>query len=232
MRVTRPVLVTTSAAVLAALVVAGCTPTPDQPTPTEQASTVPVESPSPAEPVSDSVCGLDAVRMAGDLIEAPASEWELVGTTPAPISAAMGPGTTDPDGLRSCFARTPEGAVFAAANILALGSSPALVGPMTDRLTVAGPGRDAAMADLAARVSMGGSAVRYEIAAFALTSYDGSTATVDVVIRASNQALLAQMIDLEWVDGDWKVALADSGQMRTPMGAVQSLAGYVPWGEP
>ncbi|MFB9957169.1 hypothetical protein [Cellulomonas denverensis] len=56
-----------------------------------------------------------------------------------------------------------------------------------------------------------------------MSAYDGRNASVDVVIRASNQALLAQMIDLTWVEGDWKVALADDGQMRTPMGAVQSL---------
>lgn len=228
MPTTRTVLVTVSAALVVALTVAGCSSTPDQPTVPE--TTSPVETASAQEqPASDSVCGLDAVQMTGDLTEAPEVTWELVGTTLAPADPEAGPGLRDEDGLRRCFARTPLGALLAAANVLASGSSPALVAPVTDRLSAPGPGRDAAMADLAGRVTTGESTIRYEIAGFHLSAYDGKNSSVDVVIRASNQALLAQMIDLTWVDGDWKVELAATGQMRTPMGAVQSLAGYTAW---
>ncbi|GIG26411.1 hypothetical protein [Cellulomonas denverensis] len=226
---TRTVLVTVSAALVAALTVSGCSSTPNQAT--VPATTTPAkEAPSAAEqPTSDSVCGLGDVQMTGGITEAPEVTWELVGTTLAPKDPAAGPGLQDDDGLRRCFARTPLGALLAAANIMASGSSPALVTPLTDRLSAPGPGRDAALADLAGRVTVGDSTIRYEIAGFTMSAYDGRNASVDVVIRASNQALLAQMIDLTWVEGDWKVALADDGQMRTPMGAVQSLAGYTAW---
>jgi hypothetical protein len=227
----RPVLATVSAALVAALTVAGCSssPAPQQTATTPTTTTTTARPTEPETPAADSECGLDDVAMSGTLETAPEVTWELVGTTSAPAADGVGPGTVDPDGLRHCFSRTPAGAVLAAANVIASGSGNDLVAPMTDRLSAPGPGRDAAMADLASRVDSGTSAMRYEIAGFRLSEYDGHTARVDIVIKASNAALLAQMIDLVWVTGDWKVQLADNGQMRTPMGAVQSLSTYVPW---
>ncbi|WP_431837999.1 hypothetical protein [Cellulomonas sp. Y8] len=224
----RSVLTTASAALVAALAMAGCSPSTPQATSTPTEATTPTTAAPAVAP--DSECGLDDVALEGTITQPPAAvSWELVGTTPAPNSETSGPGMVDDDGLRHCFARTPEGALLAAANVMASGSTPSLVRPMTDRLSVPGAGRDAALADLDSRVASGTSAVRYEIVAFRIAAYDGSTAAVDIVIEASNGARLAQLVDLVWQAGDWKVDLGADGQMRTPIGTVATLADYISW---
>ncbi|AOY74300.1 hypothetical protein ARZXY2_4801 (plasmid) [Arthrobacter sp. ZXY-2] len=51
---------------------------------------------------------------------APKSKWELVGTMAVPTDpSTAGPGTVGKDGLRSCFAQSPTGALYATANIWA-----------------------------------------------------------------------------------------------------------------
>jgi hypothetical protein len=79
----------------------------------------------------------------------PDTEWELVGTVAAPTAPeTIGSGVVD-DGLRSCFARSPLGTLYAAVNVLTTtvvdGEGEALV----RNFAAAGEGRDAALAALA-----------------------------------------------------------------------------------
>ena len=175
-----------------------------------------------------SVCGLEEVEMSGTVTKAPTATWSLVGTTAAPAIEGQGPGKIDDDGFRSCYARTPTGALLAASNLLAMGSEAPLLGPkMNERLTVPGPGRDAAMARPPVQVDSSGG--RFQIAGFRINRYDGNTADVDIAIRTSTGVIAAQVFTLKWVEGDWKVVLADSGDLPSPMSQLPSLTGYVAW---
>jgi hypothetical protein len=188
-------------------------------------STAPSASPSAAP----SVCGLTAVADSGTLTRAPDAEWELVGTVAAPSVEGMGPGTED-DGLRTCYARTPTGAVLAAANVAAMGSSAPLVERMTEEMTAAGPGRDAALKNLAddgARAVP--SVVRYQVRGFRLLDYSGTEASVDLALGVEGGATGSFVLDLRWEDGDWKVVLTDDGGLGSLPAQVPDLAGYTLW---
>ncbi len=228
-----------SAVVVAAIVVLGLVLSltnifGDQTEPTTNAS---APSPSTATATATatqtaqneaSVCGLEAVELSGTVTTAPTATWALVGTTAAPSIEGQGPGKIDGDGFRSCYARTPTGALLAASNLLAMGSEAPLLGPkMNERLTVPGPGRDAAMARPPSQVDSSG--VRIQIAGFRINRYDGNTADVDIAIRTSTGVIAAQVFTLKWVEGDWKVVLADSGDLPSPMSQLPSLSGYVAW---
>ena len=224
-----------SAVVVAAIVVLGLVLSltnlfggKTEPTPTPAPSP---SSPATAAPTAQneaSVCGLDAVEMSGTVTTAPTATWALVGTTAAPSINGQGPGEVENDGFRSCYARTPTGALLAASNLLAMGSEAPLLGKkMNERSTVPGPGRDAAMARPPAQVDSSG--VRIQIAGFRINRYDGNTADVDIAIRTSTGVIAAQVFTLKWVEGDWKVVLADSGDLPSPMSQLPSLSGYVAW---
>ncbi len=225
-----------SAVVVAAIVVLGLVlsltnlfggktePTPTAPAPSPSITTT--AAPTPQDEAS--VCGLNAVEMSGTVTTAPTATWALVGTTAAPSIKGQGPGEVENDGFRSCYARTPTGALLAASNLLAMGSEAPLLGKkMNERSTVPGAGRDAAMARPPAQVDSSG--VRIQIAGFRINRYDGNTADVDIAIRTSTGVIAAQVFTLKWVEGDWKVVLADSGDLPSPMSQLPMLSGYVAW---
>ncbi|WP_052436969.1 hypothetical protein [Georgenia sp. SUBG003] len=152
-----------------------------------------------------------------------------MGTVAAPSVEGMGPGEDD-DGLRTCYARTPTGAVLAAANVAAMGSSPELVGRMTEEMTAEGPGRDAALdhleADGAPEIPGG---VRYQIRGFRLLDYTGTEASVDVALGVDGGLTGSFVLDLRWEDGDWKVVLTDDGGLGSLPAPVPDLTGYTLW---
>ena len=117
-----------------------------------------------------SVCGLEAVELSGTVTTAPTATWALVGTTAAPSIEGQGPGKIDGDGFRSCYARTPTGALVAAANYAAIGSYAPLRARFYDEATVPGPGRDALLKKPITGGGEGGT--RVQIAGFRILRYD------------------------------------------------------------
>ena len=134
-----------------------------------------------------SVCGLEAVELSGTVTTAPTATWALVGTTAAPSIEGQGPGKIDGDGFRSCYARTPTGALVAAANYAAIGSYAPLRARFYDEATVPGPGRDALLKKPITGAGDGGT--RVQIAGFRVLRYDGNQADVDIAFRTSNGAV-------------------------------------------
>lgn len=194
------------------------------------ASSTPAPSPSPSAsvPAGDaSVCGLTAVEDAETLSTAPVAEWVIVGTMAAPSGEDVGPGLEDSAGIRSCYARTSEGALFASANIWAMGTDSRLGPLITERLVVPGPGRDAALDSQGSGSNTGGLAA--QIAGFKILSYDGTDATIDLAFRLNTGNLVSVPQALQWSEGDWKVLLNDDGQSSFRPSALQSLGGYIPW---
>ena len=188
----------------------------------------PSTSPSASVPAGDaSVCGLTTVEDTDTLSTAPVAEWVIVGTMAAPTGEEVGPGLEDSDGIRSCYARTAEGALFASANIWAMGTDSRLGPLITERLVVPGPGRDAALESQGSGSNTGGLAA--QIAGFKILSYDGTDATIDLAFRLNTGNLVSVPQALQWSDGDWKVLLNDDGQSSFRPSALQSLGGYIPW---
>ncbi len=200
-----------------------------QPTPAETSSTS-VAIPSISTGTNESVCGLPSSSDTA-LGTAPKSNWELVGRMATPTDpATAGPGLTDNDGFRSCFANSPTGALYAASNVIALGSSPEQDElKLADRLLVPGPGRDAAMKSAGRLPSPTSSSDSAQIRGFLLKSYSASEADVDLAVELPNGALVHSVLSLRWVDGDWKVKAADDGQIFSSTSQLSDLSGFLLW---
>jgi hypothetical protein len=192
--------------------------------PTPETGSTPAASPS-ASAAGSSVCGLPTSTETS-LGAAPETKWELVGTMAAPTDPQIGPGKTDAQGIRSCFAHTPKGALYAAVNLWALGSDPSKEHAIAEQLAAKGPGREAGMK--APRTQAPASAVKIQIAGFNV-SYTANQAVVDLAFKADNGALASVRTTLLWQDGDWKGVVADNGAPLEEPRQVRDLSGFIPW---
>jgi hypothetical protein len=184
------------------------------------------DAPRPSGPSPrESVCGLTAGGQGIPAI-APDVEWELVGRIAAPVSAEFGPGVNTPR-QRSCFARSPTGAVFAATNLIAF-SSTARANPDAFRdLTADTPARDEAFArDPGGRSETSGQILGYRVVAY---SERGTTVEIAMRITVGELTDLAYLVlPMRWEKGDWKIVI-QSGELPYSGGLLETLSGYVPW---
>lgn len=203
--------------------------TRDQPTaappPTTSETTEEPEKPA----ASASICGLEGEVLEGTVEEAPSTDWEFQGTISYPTSSEYGPGQTDENGVRSCFHRSPEGALFMAANATAQGSDPATAEPWLRYVLAEGPGREELLSE--GGDATGTEGARLQITGFRVLNYDGETATIDLAIdgTAEGQAItMSAVYSLIWEDGDWKLS-TESGEAPVDFASINDVAGYVQW---
>lgn len=194
------------------------------PAPAESSST-PTASPSASGEASNSICGLPATSETA-LGTAPETKWELVGTMAAPTDPKVGPGKTDEQGIRSCFAHTPTGALYAAVNLWALGTDPSKEPAIAEQLAAKGPGRDAGMK--APPTSAASSPLKVQVAGFNV-SYTDNQAVVELAFKANNGGLASVRTTLLWQDGDWKGVVADSGKPLEEPRQIRDLSGFILW---
>lgn len=156
------------------------------------------------------------------------TRWELVGSMAAPTEPDRhGPGRVD-DGVRTCFARSPIGALYAAVNFWAENTdTPSRV--VLEQLAADTPAKDAAIAEAEAQ----GDALRLDdatkmqLAGFTFRAYDRNNVTVDLAFRVENGGLFHVPTVLRWEGGDWKYVVAPNGNFGA--GEIADLSGYVPW---
>ncbi|MDQ0676585.1 hypothetical protein QFZ36_004211 [Pseudarthrobacter siccitolerans] len=196
-----------------------------QPTPAPAETSSTAEASPSASAAGESICGLPATSETA-LGSAPETKWELVGTMAAPTDVKVGPGKTDDQGIRSCFAHTPTGALYAAVNLWALGSDPSKERAIAEQLAAKGPGRDAGMK--APQTAAPSSSVKIQIAGFNV-SYTANQAVVELAFKADNGALASVRTTLLWQDGDWKGVVADNGAPLEEPRQIRDLSGFIPW---
>lgn len=177
-----------------------------------------------------SVCGLTAREdTVGKLeTEAPKTEWESLGNQlVTKKNETHGPGVVEDDGFRYCYARTPEGALFAAANFVAFGSSADsnLTSKAGQKLVDAGDRQG----EIEAEMKKGGSGDSVPLVAYRVDAYSASSSTLTLVFDVDGTKV-AGTLDFVWSGGDWKVRAPGTGNVVYRMEKVENLAGYVPWG--
>ena len=199
------------------------------PAPAETSGSATV-SPGASPEADASVCGLPSSSETS-LGSAPTSEWELVGKMATPMDPKVGPGTTDESGFRSCFAHSPTGALYAAMNVAALGSSGSteLQQKLADKLLVPGSGRDAAMREVAADTKSTAPSTPIQVKGFLIKSYTPSEADIDLAFSTDTGALGRTTFSMRWLDGDWKVKPADNGVTFGNISQLRDLSGFILW---
>jgi len=221
-------------ALLAATVVIFLLPKGDstaQPAPASPSGGASSTSSAPADAAGRSVCGLPSSTDTA-LGVAPKSKWELVGKMATPTDPkTFGPGRTDAAGFRSCFAHSPTGAVYAAVNLVALGSSKSqrMNMELADKLVVPGVGRDAAKQQASTLDPTSGATDTVQVRGFMLKSYSTSDANVDLAFQTSGGKLFHAVLPLQWLDGDWKVKVSDDGQLINDVAALSDMSGFIAW---
>lgn len=204
---------------------------PPAPDPSSSATSSAAPSPEPSGVAGGaSVCGLAGEELSGTVTTAPAAEWQFQDVYAFPTSPTAGPGETAPEGYRYCFQHSPEGALFAAANVTVIGfSDPSIRASFLEYALTDGPYRDTLLSD----VGTGGpSDVRASIAGFRMLAYDGESARVDVAFTGSSggQSVNGSLVlELVWNDGDWKLDATNPEPVRTAQ--LPDLSGYVSWTE-
>lgn len=198
--------------------------------PTDEPASAPASGPaqtSRPERRSGS-CGLPA----GDQTvpaEAPAADgWDVSRKVVVPRSSTYGPGTTDSDGFRHCFAHSPTGAVYAAYSAIAAIADQSKLVPTVKKLMVPGPATDS----LLRQAATGGS------------SSDASTVQVvgyRVIAAAPDQVTLMLAMPVEsvymsanltlvWHQGDWRVQPPTPGEaVGAPFSQHRDLSDFVKW---
>lgn len=143
-----------------------------------------------------------------NLTSAPAVEqWRWVGDVAVPTHPDHGPANTE--GHFSCYAPTPEGALFAAINVLALGST-GQDNTIYTYLAAEGPARDAALQETPADAEKSSGGV--ELAGFKVWDFREDSARVEVAMSVQG-TYGAMIVDFVREDGDWKVDLPTSGDI-------------------
>lgn len=195
---------------------------------TENSATGTATAETPTRPPEASVCGLDTVTNANDLVAlAPATQWDFVnGFFLAAPDSVHGPGLIAADGIvRWCYARTPTGVVFSAYNFAVMGSLvPA--SRFVDHTVVESTLRTEGSQDSAAPVAL---EQRIEPAGFRIDSYSPAVATVTIVLSVDG-VLGASQMEMRWSEGDWRVMPLENGKTAQFQGTLANLAGFVPWG--
>lgn len=187
-----------------------------------------VASSTPAT-TSDSTCGLEDGDQVVPVAAPPDTEWELVGSIAAPTAPeTFGPGRVR-NGLRSCFARSPLGALYAAVNVVATTSVPEQREAVVRELTAVGDARALALEQLAAEGEPTPSDTRVQVVGFAILNYDQDSATIDLATRVDTGGYAHVPLTMRWEQGDWKLVPAPDGRLTAGIGQIPDLTGYVPW---
>lgn len=208
-------------------------------TPTLEASAGP-QPVAADDTLSPSHCGLPEPGAPGPaeagewrLAIAPETDWRDVDVNLAPSAPAAGPGETHEDGFASCFQRSPEGALFAAANFLVQSNTAGLRAPLLEYALAPGPHREAILAESKSGAESGseGELIRLQIVGYRMLAFDGQAARVDVAQRVTVDGMsnfIAAVVDLQWVGGDWRIPTDEPHPVR--LQALSDVGGYVRWG--
>ncbi|MEV8112341.1 hypothetical protein [Pseudarthrobacter oxydans] len=171
-----------------------------------------------------SVCGLPSGDQAKPATTPADTKWELVGKIAAPTSPTQfGPGKTEANGLRSCFAHSPTGALYAAANMTAL-SAAGKADLVYQQLAVPSPERDAV---LKSSPTAAPNSVTAQLAGFTFRSYAADRAVIDLAFKGANGTFVSIPVPLQWYEGDWKFVVPATGD--TGARQLSDLSGYVEW---
>ena len=136
------------------------------------------------------------------------------------------PGTLGPQQTsgvwNTCFAHNPTGALLAAINLWAEGTTTATPSEVFQRLAVGAP------ANVGSNVRLD-DAGPVQFAGYKYDSYTAPDAQISVVLQGPQGKLVAFVTSMQWNGSDWKYVFPSRGV--PPIEVIPDLTGYVPWSE-
>jgi hypothetical protein len=174
---------------------------------------------APAAKAAASACGLPAASQTVPSTGPPQARWGTVGSMRVPQNPPVfGPQRSEGP-WETCFARDPSGALLAAMNLWAEGTT---VPPseLFGRLAIGAPKQLGSDERLDSNGPIQFAGYRYQ-------SYTPSDAQVAIVFKGPEGKLLAVVTSMVWHDGDWKYVFPADG--APAMQVIPDLTGYVQW---
>jgi hypothetical protein len=131
------------------------------------------------------------------------------------------------------FARTPTGALVAAAQIIGhTATDPPVAEATIAQQWVAGPDRDKALAmareEAKATPKPGRTRTPLQITGFRFVSYAADTAVVSLIYQVTGSKA-AMTVTMRWLDDDWRMVPPPGGNWSSVM-SVTDGSGVVEWG--
>lgn len=189
-------------------------------------TTGPSGSASDTGRTAEGACGEVPYLSTNDLNSAPTTTWAPWSATSIATSSAAGP-SKDVGGVRTCYARTPTGALFAAFNFAQYCSDSTVLPLAMQAVLASGAGKSVAVQQASTAEACQPSGQYVE--GFKLVSYDGSAATLYLALNAP-AGLAEYGVQLVWEQGDWKVVTDSQGNSPIATNQLSSITGFIPWG--
>jgi hypothetical protein len=182
---------------------------------------------SPRSPSRTGSCGLPAGDQAVPA-EAPAVDgWEVSRRVVVPRSSTYGPGTTDSDGFRHCFAHSPTGAVYAAYSAIAAIADQDKLVPTVKKLMVPGPATDSLLRQAGDESSSGASTV--QVVGYRVIDAGPDRVTLMLAMPVESVYMSANLT-LVWHQGDWRLQPPTPGEaVGAPFSQHRDLSDFVKW---
>ncbi|TDW89810.1 hypothetical protein EV137_3610 [Kribbella pratensis] len=173
-------------------------------------------------------CGLPAGDQAVPA-QAPAVDgWEVSRRVVVPRSSKYGPGTTDSDGFRHCFAHSPTGAVYAAYSAIAAIADQSKLVPTVKKLMVPGSATDSLLRQVAAD---GSSSATSTVQVVGYRVIDAGPDRVTLMLAMPVESVyMSANLTLVWHEGDWRLQPPPPGEaVGAPFSQHRDLSDFVKW---
>ncbi|MEV6287935.1 hypothetical protein [Kribbella sp. NPDC051770] len=145
-----------------------------------------------------------------------------------PRSATYGPGKTDPDGFRRCFAHNPTGAIYAAYNAIAALNDQHQAVATTRKLMLPGPDTNALLRAVETE-EPSEAAVAAQPAAFRIIDATTDRVTLSLALPVEDQ-YMSLTLTLVWYSEDWRVISPKPGdQLGAPFSQHRDLDDFITW---
>ncbi|WP_020390886.1 hypothetical protein [Kribbella catacumbae] len=158
--------------------------------------------------------------------------WEFEDDMLIPIQQEAGPAVMDSTGVRSCFAHSPTGAVFAALVTLGQIRNPDLTLPVLRQRFVANRGLTLAIQEGKATQTPGEPTKVAQFTGFKVLDYLPDRAIIAIAVRIDDTNVASMPVTMAWSGGDWKGVLQEDGSFNGEAAPdlLQSMDGYVRFG--